>query len=575
MKPSRPAGQPALLLEQVSAPEGSLPRRDGRSDEASAGGRHPRTGEARTRKGASAAVLTSGAGAQGGTQGEAADRAAQRPLGSKGVSATHPLDSAHLRRRDRFNLRGKLWEMSTLRSVRGCGRNLRFGLTAEDGVGVKRGEDSAGYSRLSTCGSPWACPRCSAVISVQRAEQIASALDFNSAAGGSAYFLTLTMRHDREHGLQELWDSLQSGWRAVFGSPEYRGAPGRRKKDGTRGPDRIGEKERFGILGTLRTVEATHGENGWHLHIHAIMFMQDDPFECEEQEQSYADALFRRWSKGVTSAGLPAPLREHGIDFRRIADGGEQFLADYLTKNSADSSAPSETLTPSMQAGLEAAAGQITKKGRKGGRVPFQILRDAIEEDNLNPVKDRYHWYKPSGWDEMDLDDGKAWVCTNPSSEDCGTVREVNRKTGTVFSIPSGDFALWHEWEQASRGRRQILWSQRIKDPETERDLRWNALLDARGDEADSTDESLADREIDGIDIAGIDYGDWFTRMTRKPSLLYDLLETVEAVSPSQSEDAALRWADRHGISMWGEGVDPDVFITSAPPDDPSSADVP
>lgn len=539
-----------FLQQQGLPPKGSAKPCSAGDERVAANGRSPHA------QGDSGAVeLIAGA-----KRASAGSREAEPSLGSKGISATHLASDGVQRRRDRFNLRARLWEMSTLKSVRACGRNLRGGLSAEDGVGVRRGEQTAGYSRLSTCGSPWSCPRCSAVIAVQRAQHIANAIDANSRAGGSAYFLTLTMRHDRGHSLADLWDGLQYGWRGLVGTPEYRGAPGRVGKDGIRSPRRIGEKERFGILGTIRAVELTHGENGWHLHVHALMFMEGDPFENEEHADSYGDLLFKRWSRGVQKAGLPAPLREFGLDFRKVSDGGEEFLSRYLTKNSADGtfSSPSE----SFKVGLETAAGSITKKGRSvHGRVPFQILRDALEADKEKPLKKRYRWYPPKGYTRVSFGEGEAFINQNPNSDEFGTVKEIDPKTGTVYSIASSDFALWHEFETASKGRRQLIWSQRIKDPKTERDRRWNAILDARGDEADEGDEALADREVDGIDVVGIDYSDWFNKMTRKPSLLWELLEDVEAHPPQDAESVCLSWGERHGIKMWGEGIDPSFFL--------------
>lgn len=484
-------------------------------------------------------------------------------LGSRGVSATPSREQS--RRRDRFALRAALWETSTLHSVRACGRNMRGDLDEENGVAVKRAEASAGYGHLATCGSPWACPRCTAVISVQRAEQIKRAIDHHTGTGGSVYFLTLTMRHNRGHHLAEEWDALSAGWRSVFGGPAWVGRKGRPRKDGTRLVT-IGDRDRHGVLGTVRTVEATHGEAGWHLHIHALLFFQDaEPFTDRDTEQRFGDRLFERWSRGVQNAGLPAPLREHGLDLRRVADGGEQFLADYLTKATADASAPkSETLTPAARVGLEAAAGQITKKPRSGGRTPFQILRDAVAEDSMKPVKERYHWRRPRGWREEKIDGDRVWVCVDPEAEDCGTIRELDPVTGTACSIPSRDWALWHEWETASRGRRQILWSQRVEEPETERQRLWNEVLDARGEDAEQDDETLAEQELDGDRVAGIDYRDWLTRMCRKPSRLWGLLEAVEAVPLDEAGTAATSWGDEHGVEVWR--VSPEGQIPADPP---------
>jgi hypothetical protein len=53
----------------------------------------------------------------------------------------------------------------------------------------------AGIEGLVTCGSVWLCPVCAAKVAAKRAEELATVLDAVHAAGGSAFMLTLTIRH--------------------------------------------------------------------------------------------------------------------------------------------------------------------------------------------------------------------------------------------------------------------------------------------------------------------------------------------------------------------------------------------
>jgi hypothetical protein len=75
-------------------------------------------------------------------------------------------------------------------------------MNAEAGVtlGVIENHDgtrSAAYGGLKTCGSVWCCPVCAAKIATRRADELATVMRAVDELGGSAFLLTLTMRHDR------------------------------------------------------------------------------------------------------------------------------------------------------------------------------------------------------------------------------------------------------------------------------------------------------------------------------------------------------------------------------------------
>ncbi|GAA4758231.1 SulP family inorganic anion transporter [Actinomycetospora chibensis] len=59
------------------------------------------------------------------------------------------------------------------------------------------GTRTAGYSGLASCGSVWCCPQCAAKIATRRADELSKVMRAVDEAGGSAFLLTLTMRHAR------------------------------------------------------------------------------------------------------------------------------------------------------------------------------------------------------------------------------------------------------------------------------------------------------------------------------------------------------------------------------------------
>lgn len=88
--------------------------------------------------------------------------------------------------------------VTSLRRVRNCGTPL----DPDGGVTLALttsgdGARSAGYSGLASCGSVWACPQCAAKVATRRADELSKVMRAVDEAGGSAFLLTLTMRHSR------------------------------------------------------------------------------------------------------------------------------------------------------------------------------------------------------------------------------------------------------------------------------------------------------------------------------------------------------------------------------------------
>jgi hypothetical protein len=153
------------------------------------------------------------------------------------------------RRGKRFAQREVLWSITTLDRVRKCGRttngNVGDGLAA-----VVLNAGVAHWSGFCTCGSIWACPVCSAKIRATRADEIARAVARHMAEGGTAWMVTLTARHKRHHDLAPLFDAVANGWRKLMSGRAWAGDPKR---------DFVGERDRLGVRGNIRSLEITYG----------------------------------------------------------------------------------------------------------------------------------------------------------------------------------------------------------------------------------------------------------------------------------------------------------------------------
>lgn len=366
-------------------------------------------------------------------------------------------DRATARLRDRWKARRVLWAESSLERVRKCGRVA----VGPQGAVVLRasttdGFGSAGYAGVATCGSAWACPVCSAKIARERAGEIARAIRAWHQQGGEVVMITLTELHNRRQRLDYLWSNLSYAWDAATSSRAGRA-----------------DREAFGVVGSVRVVEVTVGPNGWHVHVHALLFVE--PWATSVPRAGLigiGGPMFLRWADALARRGMRSPrAADGGLDVRLVDLGADAKIGAYLAKNTYD------LADPEVRAAMELARGDL-KDAKAGNRTPFALLRDIV-----------------------DLGD-------------------------------AADLELWIEYEQASRGKRQRLWSHGMRRlaglPEVER-----------------TDEEIAETDLGGTDVVLLPGGSYADLIAA--GLEVKLLE-VARIGPQ----GVRPWLDSHGIA-WAE----------------------
>lgn len=191
----------------------------------------------------------------------------------------------------------------------------------------------ARYNNLRVCGRVWTCPFCSAKISERRAVELAGAMAVAKAKGLKVALLTCTVPHVVQDGLKALVGRLLKAWSRLV-------------------DNRAGKAIRadLGLVGTIRNIELTHGENGWHPHFHCLVFYRNDVDLVQIESRWSAE-----WQRVCVKSGLRRPSDEHGLT---LQDGS--FAAAYVSKWGLE-----HEMTKSMH-----------KVGRRAGRTPFDILRD-------------------------------------------------------------------------------------------------------------------------------------------------------------------------------------------------------
>ena len=302
-------------------------------------------------------------------------------------------------------------------------------------------EGRAHFAGLQTCGSVWACPLCSAKVLAGRADELVRVLDAWTERGGRVVMVALTMRHHQGQRLSDLWGGLSEAWRGATGS-------------------RAARRALADLAGWVRRTESTVGANGWHLHVHALLFVPADTTDAEAQ--ALGQTMFAGWLRRLVSLGFGAPVAEDGGLDVKLLDLSEAVgaVADYVAKGTYR-----ETPQSSADAALELAG--PAKRGRRENRATMQLLAD-LARDGLTE-----------------------------------------------------DAELWHEWEQASRGRRAFEWSRNG----------FRAVMLA-GAEEHSDEELAAETDHGGERVCELAPAQWsaIARDRRLPVLLLELVEQSRTI---------------------------------------------
>lgn len=251
-------------------------------------------------------------------------------------------------RTERWKALGILWDMSSLERVRKCGRVT---ILPGGNVGVRKKGEAVGYAGLATCGSVWACPRCSARIMAVRRLELGVLISAAAAEGYTVAFGTVTLRHKQGQALAVLWEALTKGQQGVTNATKVK---------------RI--RQSLNRVGYVRATEVTYGGNGWHPHIHTIQLFKGEV--SQDQLDELRDAEFDVWSRQCQNRGLGAPLKKR-YELRKVNDANVEF-ADYFAKGVYDPKSAKAAKSVSFEM-----TGSQTKKGRrKESRTPWEVLED-------------------------------------------------------------------------------------------------------------------------------------------------------------------------------------------------------
>lgn len=286
--------------------------------------------------------------------------AARKPLHGKALRDSKESKYALQRRAQRI-----LWDSGQGKRQRHrvthCGRSIKG-----DVVNCYRQVDGEGsrFAGLMQCGSGWTCPVCTLKIAEKRRQELKSALAKQIKAGGKVQLLTLTFPHEFDMPLAELMEKFDKARQKFKNSRTYK---------------RISAAA--GRLGNVASLEVTYGRNGWHPHLHELLFVersiQGESEKLPERDgftllQGEALELAGQWCKSLIACGLGSQgqisdMMEHALDLR----GGE-WAAAYITAfgEEEDWGMSSEVIGT----GKDANTGNVT---------PFGLLRLSIKDEQI------------------------------------------------------------------------------------------------------------------------------------------------------------------------------------------------
>jgi hypothetical protein len=288
-------------------------------------------------------------------------------------------------------------------------------------VGIVSGDQGAAYTGLQTCTSLWACPVCSAKVRHERALRIARCALNWASDGGGLVFPTLTLAHRKSDSLADTLGHLLGAWKAVSRSGTYRRVC-----------------RRLGVRHSIRAVEITYGYNGWHPHLHLLLFTQSDLSPADLRD--YWATVLRIWQAYVERHHL-RPIDPSRAVYVKAASltsrKGLEVLGEYLSK---------------AQDGYGIAAEMVRgdlKRGRsKASRSPFALAESAVAGDREALRLWREYEQTTKGRHVLEVSQGaKAALGWGEDLTD----EEVTQQEdgGLVFDLTP------HEWSLVVRYRRR------------------------------------------------------------------------------------------------------------------------
>ncbi|MFJ4412595.1 hypothetical protein, partial [Streptomyces sp. NPDC088910] len=225
---------------------------------------------------------------------------------------------------------------------------------------------------------------------------------------------------------------------------------------------------KYGIAGGTRALEVTHSWGAsWHTHIHAVLWMEDPATDRITAEME--TELYDRWQAECAHAKLGRPSRKHGVDVapaRRGAEGAAD-LARYLVKvqDKDDGKVPGEALPGQIPDHVSRDARPTADQARR--LVDARARRDAARAAGRVRAEAEADSLIASIRQEI----GRAHASALGNEllrADTKKGRKAGRAPFEILRLAlAGDeaeLALWRQFERGTKGSRMLTWTGGIRE---------------------------------------------------------------------------------------------------------------
>lgn len=238
-----------------------------------------------------------------------------------------------------YELRSRLRQRASSFRVRFCGCGTVAG---DPSIVIQefKSERRAHWRGVMLCQRQYACPVCGARRAAERAAELEAMM--RADPDGRWQMLTLTLRHHAGERLADLIAELFAAYRRV------------------RATRRVRDIFAARVRATARSLEVTHGENGWHPHLHVVM----GTTEWTDEERR---TLAEEWERA-----LPNRTERHcALVWSNPVRGTEAARARYIAK-------------------LGGELAGIAKEPKGGNRTPWQIARASLRSERAAELWTEY-----------------------------------------------------------------------------------------------------------------------------------------------------------------------------------------
>ena len=240
---------------------------------------------------------------------------------------------------------------------------FRTGATAQ--VVKSATTNKAFFAGLMSCANSRTCPVCSAKISERKSNEMRTAFNIGRAEKLNISLLTFTAPHNAGDKLEDLKGGISKALELF-----WRGATAQRFK------------EKYLIIGNIRSFEIRHGSNGWHPHFHIIIFShealpmtgRDSKGKINAEQSDEWNFILKRWQSCCIRAGLNTP-NKYGMDIQNGAYAG-QYISKFGSDDEILKTKSGKKITWDMAD--EMTKGN-TKTGRKGSSSPWDLLALSVD----------------------------------------------------------------------------------------------------------------------------------------------------------------------------------------------------